>query len=283
MAEKSKILDREEYIEQAHMFRAMAERINPSQPVQELLLMLKQEILVTTRLPMAIDYLLAELNHAGTMGTAMKRLGHYFTPFQTFLVEMAEADVGRFDMQRATTILAREATFRSEGGSPAGMFFFQFEALSRNRLSYDTGLSAMSGDPVFNDDWTAWILQTRHRLGLVDLADLVYVHSEFARQRGNTETEEGVEPTILFGEREGRIALANRRREPLFFFAALQRQLNYPKIPEPPKPDLATETIPKIVRQLEKIEVRLKLLEDEQREKGIDLSKFYGRRAEPDE
>ena len=283
MTEKGKILDREEYIEQAHMFRAMSDRVNPSQPVQELLLMLKQEILVTTRLPMAIDYLLAELNHAGTMSTAMQRLGHYFTPFQTFLIAMAEADVGRFDMQRATTILAREATFRADGGSPAGMFFYQFEALSRNRLSYDTGLSAMSGDAIYDEMWSQWILDIRHRLGLVDLADLIYVHSEFARQRGNVDTADGKTAVILFGEREGRIALANRRREPLYFFAALQRQLNYPKIPEPPKPDVATVTIPKILRQLEKMEVRLKLLEDEQREKGIDLSKFYGRPAEPGE
>lgn len=283
MTEKSRILEREEYIEQAHMFRALSERVNPSQPVQELLLMLKQEILVTTRLPMAIDFLLAELNHAGTMGTAMKRMDHYFSPYQTFLVEMAEADVGRFDMQRATTILASEAQYRSDGGSPAGMFFFQFESLSRNRLSYDTGLSAMSGDPVYSPEWTAWILQIRHRLGLVDLSDLVYVHSEFARQRGNIDPAEGQQATILFGEREGRIAMANRRKEPLFFFAALQRQLNYPKIPEPPKPDTATVLIPRLLRQLEKMEVRLKMLEDEQREKGIDLSKFYGRPAEPGE
>ena len=38
-------------------------------------------------------------------------------------------------------------------------------------------------------------------------------------------------PTVLFGEKEGKIARANRGRDPLFLFAASQRQLAYPKVP----------------------------------------------------
>lgn len=273
---KTSLQQPEEYIEQAHLFRALAERTNSALPVQELLQTVRQEVLVTTRLPHAIDFLLAELNHAGTMATAMRRLGHYFTPFQTFLVEAAEADEGRFDMQRAMAILEREARFRAELASPAALFFFQFEAISRCRLSYDKGLEAVSGDPVYDASWSAWILAVRHRLGIVDLADLVYVYSEYARQRGHAETADGAPAQVLFGEREGRIALANRRRDPAFFFSALQRQLGYPGIPEPPRPDPASELIPKLSRQIEKLEVRMKLLEDEQREKGIDLSRFFG-------
>ncbi len=276
VTERSKILASEEYIEQAHLFSAIADRVNPSQPVQDLLATLRQEILATTRLPMAIDFLLAELNHAGTMSTAMQRLPHYFSSFQTFLVAQAESDEGRFDILRAMTILAREARFRAEMGSRVGFFFYQFEVLCRNRLNYDAGLKAMAGDPVYDDAWSEWLLAIRHRLGFVDLADLVYVHSEYARQRSVQDGNQPEGGLILFGEREGRIALANRRIEPLYFFAALQRQLNYPRVPEPPRPDLVSETIPKMQRTLEKIEVRIKLLEDEQREKGIDLSRFYG-------
>lgn len=276
VTDRTPILEKEEYIEQAHLFLALAERVNSSQPVQELLELVKQEVLVTTRLPMAIDFLLAELNHAGTMATAMARLPHYFAPFQTFLVQAAEADTGRFDMPRAMTILAREAIYRSNQGQTSGLFFFQFECLCRNRLSYDAGLAAMSGDPVYDPRWSRWILAVRHQLGIVDLADLVYVHSEYAARRAEAGGATPDRELILFGEREGRIALANRRREPLYFFAALQRQLNYPKVPEPPRPDPTLDLLPKLIKQFERLEVRLKLLEDEQRERGIDLSRFYG-------
>ena len=55
------MLEREEYIEQAHLFRTLSERLTENVPMQELLAHVKQEILSTTRLPMAIDFLLTEL------------------------------------------------------------------------------------------------------------------------------------------------------------------------------------------------------------------------------
>ena len=81
---------------------------------------------------------------------------------------------------------------------------------------------------------------------------------------------------ILFGDQEGRIALANRRKDPLFLFAALQRQLNYPKVPRPVKADPDAELLPRMVKMVEQLKTRVKLLEDEQRDHGIDLSQFYG-------
>ena len=45
---------------------------------------------------------------------------------------------------------------------------------------------------------------------------------------------------MLFGEKEGRIAMANRRKDPLYLFSALQRHLGYPSVPRPIK-DEATE------------------------------------------
>jgi hypothetical protein len=277
------MLGSEEYIEQAYLFRALAERIRASEPVQETLRQLKQEILATTKLPLAIDFLLAELNHVGSMATAMERMSHYFAPFQTFLVSAAEAERGRFDMPRAMEILQAEAEYRSTQPGPVGLFFYQFEALCRNRLTYDHGLAAMAGDPVYDQDWKSWILKVRHQLGLIDIADLVYVHSAYylirEQQAGRSETTPPM--PLLFGEKEGRIALANRRKEPLYFFAALQRQLRYPAVPRPQIQEDPVDQYRKLVRQVERVETRIKLLEDEQRTKGIDLSKFYGQGVDP--
>ena len=63
-------LDREEYIEQAYVFNGLNNRLDQSDPVQIVLKHLRDEVLSTTKLPMAIDFLLAELMHVGTMGTA---------------------------------------------------------------------------------------------------------------------------------------------------------------------------------------------------------------------
>ena len=51
------ILDREEYIEQAYFFRVYRERLLENVPSQEILQTIQEEILATTRLPMAIDFL----------------------------------------------------------------------------------------------------------------------------------------------------------------------------------------------------------------------------------
>ena len=107
-------LEREEYIEQAYLFRGLNNRHDAEDPVQVVMKHLRDEILSTTKLPMAIDFLLAELSHVGTMATAMKKLSHYFAPFQTFLVSAAEDDAGRFDMRRALLILEYEARYRAD-------------------------------------------------------------------------------------------------------------------------------------------------------------------------
>lgn len=281
-------LESEEYIEQAYLFGGLNNRLDASDPVQDVMRHLRDEILSTTKLPMAIDYLLAELIHVGTMATAMKKLPHYFTPFQTFLVEAAEDETGRFDMRRALLILEYEAKFRAENRDPISMFFFQFETICQNHLDYDHGLAAMAGDAIYDDVWRKWIMSVRHRIGIVGLADLVYVHSEhyvkrqndLARLEGNDSLENP--DVILFGDKEGRIALANRTKEPMYLFSALQRQLNYPAVPRPQRKDPLDSVLPKLVKQMERMEMRMKLLEDEQREKGIDLSQFYGKSDPPD-
>ncbi len=277
------LLEKEEYIEQAHLFRALANRMQANEPAQELLRSVREEILSTTKLPLAIDYLLAELNHVGLMATAMGRMSHYFTPFQTFLVENAESEKSRLDMNRAFQILEAEALFRTSLTTFSAMFFFQFEVLCRNRLSYDKGLAAMAQDPIYDEVWRNWMATIRHKIGLVELADLVYVHSDYYVIRSQQEGGDPHRPVpLLFSEKEGRIALANRRKEPLYFFSALQRQLNYPAVPKPKPKDPQEELLPKLAKIVEKLEVRVKLLEDEQREKGINLEQFYKNPKLPD-
>ncbi len=284
----SPLLPKEEYIEQAHLFRSLCDRANQNEPIQVLLKNVAAEILATTNLPKAVDFILDELNHTGRISTAMRRLPHYFAAFQAFLVEQSEKERGRFDSLMAFVILYHEAAYRAGEPTPQGLFFYQFEVLCRNRLTYDHGFVAMSQDPIYDKFWSRWILDIRHKLGIVDIADLVYVHSQHYQNRRDAEVATGgvsdapeKPPVILFGEKEGRIALANRKAEPLYFFAALQRQLKYPPVPRPqPRGDTA-EILSKLQRTMERFEVRIKLLEEEQREKGIDLTKFYQRPDQP--
>lgn len=270
------MLDREEYVEQTHFFRTLAERILENVPLQDLLAQLREELLATTRLPLAVGFLLDELKHAGTIHSAMARLPHYFTPFQTFIMRMAENDRGRFDYSTAIEVLRFEAQFKADGASPQGLFLYQFETLSRNRLRYDHGLAAMAGDPRFDAAWREWILSVRRRLGMVDVADLIYVRSEHYRQRHENDPDHAERPlpTVLFGEKEGRIALANRRKDPLFLFAALQRHLGYPPVPRRRPVSDQGQMLANLNRKIDQLEMRVKLMEDDQRG-GFDLTQFY--------
>lgn len=268
-------LDQAEYVEQTYLFRLLRERTNQEMPMQELLEQIHYELLATTKLPMAVEYLLAELKHSGQMHLAMYQLGHYFTPFQSYLIEHAELESGRFTMEIALMILEGEAKYRSSNPTPAGSFFYQFEAICRNRLNYDKGLTAVSNDPFYDKPWQKWILQLRAQVGLVDLADLLFLASEEYQRRLTDagESTEGKGP-FLFGEKEGRIAWGNRRREPLFLFAGMQRHLNYPEVPRPVPHDETNEIIPQLARRIERLEARLKLM-DEERRAGVDITKFY--------
>jgi hypothetical protein len=272
-------LDREEYVEQAHFFSMLGERNRMGASTQDLLGMVREEILATTKLPMAIDFLSSELKHAGVFHTAMSKLPHYFTPFQTFVISEAERDTGRFDMLLALQILATEARYRASGATAQGIFLYEFESLARNRLGYDPGLAAIAGDDIFDAAWREWIMLVRHQVGLVDFADLIYVRSEhyFRRQMANLVEGDRAphDRPVLFGEGEGRIAVANRGKDPLLLFNALHRHLGYPEVPRPAKQDESIQVVPQLTRRLERVEARMKLVEEELKG-GIDLTRFYG-------
>ena len=273
------MLDREEYIEQAYLFRSFGERIVAGIAAQEALAAIGQEVLATSKLPLAIGYLVGELKLVGTLLTAMARLPHYFAAFQTFVMAAAEEEGGRFDIRTALAILEREAAYRAEGAMPQGLFFYRFECLSRNRLDYGRGLAAVAADDIFDANWKSWIGTVARQVGLVDLADLVFVRSPEYWRLGKREAllagkeEPAPDRAILFGEKEGRIARANRGKDPLFFFAALERQLGYPSIPRVKTAAPAAESPSVLARRLERLEMRVKLLEEEGRG-GIDLSRF---------
>jgi hypothetical protein len=278
------LLEREEYIEQAYLYRMMGLRLAQEMPTQELLGMLKHEILATSKLYLALDYLSADLKLHGQMSPAMKRLGHYFTPFQTFLVSEAEQEKGRFDLNQALLILEREAGYRAAGTTPQGLFLYQFESLSRNRLNYDRGLTAIAHDPLFDDAWREWILLVRKQVGFLDIADLIYLRSEQQRieqqRKQHGESEEAPVKEPLFGVKEGRIAWANRGRDPLLLFAALHRQLGYPQVPKTDFSEKQVDLLPALMRRMERLEARMKLIDEEQRG-TFDLSKLYVKPEKP--
>ena len=276
------MLERDEYVEQAYLFRALAERGRRNVATQDLLTQIREEILSITNLPKAIDYMASELRLHGQMSLAMQRLNHYFTPFQAYVMAQAEKEGGRLDFTVALEILERDAAYRGNQPLAQGMFLFQFESMCRNRLGYDQGLAAVMNDPIFNDDWREWIDTVRRQIGLVDFAELIYVRSQhFVRERNRRGLDlEGPIKPVLFGEKEGKIALAHRRKDPLYLFAALERHLGYPTVPRLRPVDESKELIPQLKRRVERVEMRMKLLEEEHRG-GLDITKFYGQTPPP--
>jgi hypothetical protein len=268
------VLERDEYVEQAYFFRVLRERMAGQMAAQDVLSRLHEEMLSTTRLPYAIQFLASELKHTGLLSSGFARLPHYFTPFQAFVISRTEQEGLRFSVETALLVLEREAQYRAGEPTPAGLFVYQFETLARNRLGYDRGLVSMAGDPLYSADWKAYMDLVRRQVGLVDFGDLVYARSQWyviEKRR----LDPGYEPPVppLFGEKEGKIAKASYGRDPLFLFGALQRQLDYPEVPRArPRDDLPSQ-VGALKTRLQQMEQRLMLVESEVRGQ-VDLSKF---------
>jgi hypothetical protein len=275
------LLEREEQVEQAYFFRAFRERVAANQPTQEILLRLPEEILATTRLPLAIAFLATELKHSGILSSGFAQLPHYFTPFQTFVIRQTEEEKRRFTLETALLILERLAVYLSGQPTAAGLFVYQFESLSRNRLGYEQGLEAMIADPFYNADWRAYLEWLRRQLGVIDFADLIYLRSALYVKDQRRQLPDYEPPVpVLFGEKEGRIAKANSGRDPLYLFAALQRHLGYPEVPRPKAPDDVSSKLETLKAQVRDLEKRLKLVESEVKGQ-LDLSQFYVRPDQP--
>jgi hypothetical protein len=268
------VLEREEYIEQAYFFRVFRERLASNLAAQEVLERIHEEILATTRLPLAIQFLATEIKHSGLLSSGFERLPHYFTSFQTFVVRQTEEEGVRFNIDIALLILEREAEYRAGKPTQTGLFVYQFEVLSRNRLGYDEGLRCMAGDPLYDEAWRDYLELVRRQVGAFDFADLIYLRSGLyvAEQKRQDPDYQSPYPA-LFGEKEGKIAKANRGRDPLYLFAALQRQLGYPEVPRPkPRDDLAAK-VDTLQAKFRELETRMKLIDSELRGQ-VDLSEF---------
>src|SRR5205807_6860189 len=110
------VLDREEYIEQVYFLRTFRERVSQNLPAQEVLERLHEEILATTRLPLAIQFLATELKHTGELASGFARLPHYFTTFQAYVIGQAEKEDRKFPLATSLLVLQRQATYLA--GSP---------------------------------------------------------------------------------------------------------------------------------------------------------------------
>jgi hypothetical protein len=268
------ILDREEYVEQAYLFRNVRERLAENQPAQEVFTRIHEELLSSTRLPYAVQFLAAELKHTGLVASGFAKLPHYFTAFQTFVMRQAENEKSRFPMTTAFLLLEREAAYRAEKPTKSGLFVYQFECIARNRLGYLDGIDALIADPFYDADWREYFNSLRKQVGEIDFCDLVYLRSELyviEESRKNPNFEPSLPP--IFGEKEGKIAKASRTRDPLYLFAALQRQLGYPEVPRFKIRDDATTKLDIIQAKLRELEMRVKLTEGELRG-NVDLSQF---------
>lgn len=277
-------LDQEEYIEQAYFWETFLGRIQEGVPAQEVILQIQDEILATTKLPMALHFLVGEIRHKGRISDGMSQMSHYFTPFQAFIMSKAEDEKTRFDLLIALAILRSEAEFRaSDKLTPQGLFIFQFECIARNRLGYDFGMQAVANDPVFDEVWRDWILWLRNQLGSSEFCEFLYLRSDFAveeKRRALGDPDWQPPKPMLFGVREGRIAKANRGKDPLYMFAALERQLGYPEIPRPVPKDEDKVFHPLVEQRFDLIEKRLSVMEQELKG-GIDLEQFYKKPDSP--
>lgn len=271
------VLDREEFIEQAYFFRVLRERLRENLATQEVLTRIHDEILSTTRLPLAIQFLATEIKHSGLLSTGFDRLQHYFAPFQAYIIRQTEIENVRFSMETALLVLQREAEYRAGTPTPAGLFVYQFETLCRNRLGYDGGLTAMAGDPMFDAAWRDFVEQVRARIGVVEFAEFIYLRSDWYVRDERRQDPDYIPPIApLFGEKEGKIARANLGRDPLYFFAALQRQLGYPEVPRPKPLDDTASKLLDLQRRLRDMEKRILLVESEVRGQ-MDIMQQLGR------
>ncbi len=103
---------------------------------------------------------------------------------------------------------------------------------------------------------------------------MIFVRSlYFVNQRRVRDPDYEPKFPTLFGEKEGKIARANRGRDPAYLFSALQRQLGYPEVPRPKRPDEAEGRIALLELRVSQLENRLKTLESDG-QNDVDITKI---------
>ena len=137
-------LDHDEYVEQAHFFRTLGERLPQNMPLQDLLLSCRTRSwrprsclrvgvsarrAETFRRDRRGDGEAAALFHARSRPTSCRRR-------KTSEVVLTCGWL--------SNCCACEAEYLARGATRQGMFMYQFECLCRNRLRYERGLDAMA-------------------------------------------------------------------------------------------------------------------------------------------
>jgi hypothetical protein len=112
------------------------------------------------------------------------------------------------------------------------------------------------------------------QLGVVDFADLIFLRSElYVSERRRADEDYVPKLPPLFGEKEGKIARANRGHDPLYLFASLQRQLGYPEVPRSkPREDMSAQ-LETLKAKLREVEARMRVMEADLRG-TLDLTKL---------
>ena len=270
----------------------LGERLRENMPAQEILGIVREEILATTKLPMAIDFMLAELRHLGAFSARpWSGCTHYFTPFQCFVMQEAENDTAAVRPAR------RARNPRPRGRVPRrGRRRGRACSSTSSKCSAATGWATTRGwrpSPAtrrIDETWRNWILTVRRQIGMVDLADLIFVHSEFYHERKPQRRAGRPRPSADAPHGRGARPRAFRRcsasrkaaspgpiggKDPLLLFAALHRQLGYPEAPRAaaggPR---GAACCRRWLAGSNSSKRRLKLVEEEQRG-GINLEQFY--------
>ena len=247
-------------------------------PTQEILNALHEEILSTTRLPMAIQFLATELKHTGLLSSGFAGCRTTSRRFRPSSSSQTEDERKRFSIDVGLSILEREAQYRAGTPTRRGCSSTSSRRLSRNRLGYDEGLACHGRRSVLRRRLAGVHRHgappgRRRRLRRPGLSALGTL-----RARPAPPDPDYVPPVApLFGEKEGKIAKANRGRDPLYLFAALQRQLGYPEVPRLKAAATTSTAKLEVLRaKIKELETRLKLVEGEVRGQ-VDLSEFMAK------
>ena len=176
------VLDRDEYVEQAYFFRVFRERLADNLPAQDILTRVHEELLSSTRLPYAVQFLVAELKHSGLLANGF---------CETAALLHSVPGVRRsgrprtrrsgFRCRRPCSSWNARRSSRPRSPTKPGLFIYQFETIARNRLGYLDGTAAVAADPIYDADWRAFIGGLPRQVGDIDFADLVYLRSELYR------------------------------------------------------------------------------------------------------
>ena len=104
---------------------------------------------------------------------------------------------------------------------------------------------------------------------------------QFVKERRQLNPEFVPKFPALFGEKEGKIARANRGRDPMYLFSALQRQLGYPEVPRPRRPDELEARVLLLEQKIAQLENRLKAAESDIQQESTSPRSWSSPRTPP--